>query len=134
MQAANSRDCCRGSFPLPPLTVTLALFSTPLLPLQVLGRLQGTETLGSVEVRGLKQDEQWGRMECGSVCRRRASHDNTQECYPRCPSTCEEPHGASLQFHTWVVTVQQYGADMVRIRPPKTMLGIEIEQYWKGLE
>lgn len=38
-----------------------------------------------------------------------------------------------LTVPTRVLTVVQYGANMVRIRPLKTKLGIETEKYWEGL-
>lgn len=68
----------------------------------------------------LKQDKQWGRMEC----------DNTEEFYSRCHSSCEGRHGVSLQLPLEFLQCN----NMVRIRPLKTKLDMEIEKCWEGLE
>lgn len=78
MQAAKSRDCCRGSFPLLPHAVALALFSTRLHPLQELGRLQDAETLGSMEAREPETGQAVGKDgACLFVQRKCITLDNT---------------------------------------------------------
>lgn len=100
MQAGESRDCCRGSFPLPPHAVPLALLSTSRCPLQVLGRLQGAETLESVEVRELKigqavgKDGMWHYMQTKSI-----TWDNTQVFYSRCPPFVRDHMGCPYSSH-----------------------------------
>lgn len=100
MQAAESRDCCRGSFPLPPHAVVLALLSISPCPPQVLGRLQGTETLGSVEVRELKRgqavgkDGVWHYVQTKSI-----TWHNTQVFYSRCPPFMRDHMGCPYSSH-----------------------------------